>query len=347
MIFLPLRGIGIEKDDFMKKTLTWLLIISCLLAAPSLSSVAQEKKPRPGEVVVNEVFKVLGPKFAFGKVVKGAPYSATATTETVQTLGDGNQIIRKNESKLYRDSEGRTRTEQTLGTIGKWTADGEARQSIFINDPVAGVSYSIDPRTRAAYKNIRKIAVQMPSPGAQSVTSIVNGQKVTTYTINGQTVTQAEFEAVKEKKRLAQEEPLARRREETPGDPELKKKVRTAQAGKQNIVDVTKKVESLGTRTIEGVTAEGTRSAVTIPAGEIGNTLPIEVVDETWYSPELQIMVMTIHRDPRSGDTTYRLTNIDRSEPNRSLFEIPDDYTVEEGKMSPKLPIKRRPTKEE
>src|SRR5215813_4908857 len=180
----------------MKMTLTRLLIISCLLAASSLNSIAQEKKPRPDEprpekigqaelkVPTDGTFKILGPKFALGKVVKGAPYSATATTETIQTLSDGNQIIRKNESKLYRDSEGRTRGEQTLETIGKWAAGGEAQQNIFINDPVAGVSYSLDPRTHTAHKNVypqKKLAT-----GAQAETLMVNGQKVTTYTINGQ-----------------------------------------------------------------------------------------------------------------------------------------------------------------
>src|SRR5262245_56097306 len=158
-----------KKESVMKRKLTRLLIMSCLLAflVGGLNSVAQEKKPRPDEsklqkpgkvelkVPTDGTFKVLfSPKFALGKVVKGAPYSATATTETIQTLSDGNQIIRKNESKLYRDSEGRTRIEQALETIGKWTADGEAQQSIFINDPVAGVSYSLDPRVRTAHKNV-------------------------------------------------------------------------------------------------------------------------------------------------------------------------------------------------
>ncbi|MGH9768521.1 MAG: hypothetical protein ACREAB_13905, partial [Blastocatellia bacterium] len=119
-------------------------------------SVAQEKKPRPDgstpqkpgrvelKVPRDGAFKVLRPKFAFGKVVKGAPYSATAITEHLQTLSDGNQIIRKNESKLYRDSEGRTRKEQTLDTIGKWTAGGEVEQLTCIDDPVAKVRYSLD-----------------------------------------------------------------------------------------------------------------------------------------------------------------------------------------------------------
>jgi len=327
-------------------TLTRLLIISCLLAASSLNSIAQEKKPRPDEprpekigqaelkVPTDGTFKILGPKFALGKVVKGAPYSATATTETIQTLSDGNQIIRKNESKLYRDSEGRTRIEQTLETIGKWTADGQAQVSILINDPVAGVSYNLDPRTRTANKNVymqKKLAVAPNGP---------NG----TYTINGQTVTKADFEAAVEKKLKAHEEMLAKERKEASNTPEPKTKLEMLQLGKMD-AGQTKK-ESLGTQTIEGVTAEGTRSTHTIPAGEIGNTLPIEIVDENWYSPELQITVMTKHRDPRSGENTYRLTNINRGEPDRSLFEVPPDYTVSENKILPKL-TKPKPTKEE
>jgi hypothetical protein len=64
--------------------------------------------------------------------------------------------------------------------------------------------------------------------------------------------------------------------------------------------------EQLGKQMIEGVEAEGTRTTVTIPAGEIGNERPIEIVSERWYSPELQLVVMTKHSDPRSGETTYK-----------------------------------------
>jgi hypothetical protein len=224
-----------------------------------------------------------------------------------------------------------------LETIGKWTAGGEAQQHIFINDPVAGVSYSLDPRTRTADK-IVTAPKKLPA-GASGI--IIDGQ-TKTFMINGQTVTQAEYEALMEKKRKAQEE-LATQRKEAPNDPDLKKKLEALQAGKTDAGQ--RKTESLGTQTIEGVTAEGTRATLTIPAGEIGNTLPLEIVDETWYSPELQITLMTRHRDPRSGETTYRLTNISRSEPDRSLFEIPADHTVREDKILP--PKKRKPPEEE
>jgi hypothetical protein len=87
----------------------------------------------------------------------------------------------------------------------------------------------------------------------------------------------------------------------------------------------------LGTRTIaEGVTAEGTSHTRTIPVGEIGNDRPISIVSERWYSPELQMVVMSKHSDPRFGDSTYTVTQIQRSEPDASRFTVPSDYTVEQ-----------------
>jgi hypothetical protein len=83
------------------------------------------------------------------------------------------------------------------------------------------------------------------------------------------------------------------------------------------------KHEDLGTQTIEGVSAQGKRETVTIPAGEIGNERPIEMVTETWFSPELHTMVLRKHSDPRMGESTYRLTDIKRSEPDASLFQAP------------------------
>src|SRR6185436_13103454 len=87
-------------------------------------------------------------------------------------------------------------------------------------------------------------------------------------------------------------------------------------------------VESLGRQVIEGVEAEGTRSTVTIPAGQIGNELPLNMVSERWFSPELRVLVLSRQSDPRFGETTYRLTNIVRQEPAADLFEVPSDFKV-------------------
>ena len=89
------------------------------------------------------------------------------------------------------------------------------------------------------------------------------------------------------------------------------------------------RTEQLGTSSIEGVQAEGTRTVVTIPAGTIGNQAPIEMVTERWFSPELGVVVLSRRTDPRFGETTYRLQNIARGEPSPDLFQVPPDYTVE------------------
>ena len=91
--------------------------------------------------------------------------------------------------------------------------------------------------------------------------------------------------------------------------------------------------ETLGKRVIEGIEAEGTKTTITIPAGEVGNEQSIETVSERWFSPELQMVVLSKRSDPRFGETTYKLTNIQRSEPSRTLFEVPTDYTVKEGRV--------------
>ncbi len=88
------------------------------------------------------------------------------------------------------------------------------------------------------------------------------------------------------------------------------------------------KTESLGRQTVEGVAADGTRTTMTIPAGQIGNEQPIVVVTETWYSPDLQGVVMQKRTDPRMGDTVMRMTNITHAEPARTLFEVPSDYKI-------------------
>ena len=86
--------------------------------------------------------------------------------------------------------------------------------------------------------------------------------------------------------------------------------------------------ESLGTQTIEGVLAEGSRTTTIYPIGFFGNDRPLTTVRETWNSPELKTVVLSKNSDPRSGDSTTTLTNISRAEPDASLFQVPADYQV-------------------
>ncbi len=89
--------------------------------------------------------------------------------------------------------------------------------------------------------------------------------------------------------------------------------------------------DPLGTQTINGLSATGTRITKTIATGTVGNDNPIQVVIERWYSPALQMNVMTKRTDPRTGTTTYQLVGVSRDEPSESLFQVPSDYTIEQG----------------
>ncbi|MDQ3473827.1 MAG: hypothetical protein M3447_08830 [Acidobacteriota bacterium] len=247
-----------------------------------------------------------------GKRVTGAPYSAQAVTESTQTLSDGNRIVRKSTATLYRDGEGRTRREQTLKAIGPLSADGDPAQTVFISDPVAGVDYSLNTRNQTARKMMPmrfKFEMKTPSPSGDKP-AVMFERKLDRIQIE-----RAEIDR------------------KITGGPVVMEwhSAREAKA----------KQESLGKQVIEGLEAEGTRSTLTIPAGEIGNERAIEIVSERWYSPELQTVVMTRHNDPRFGETTYKLTNIIRSEPDRSLFEVPSGYTLKEETMKPRVRMKK------
>jgi len=96
----------------------------------------------------------------------------------------------------------------------------------------------------------------------------------------------------------------------------------------RRITKYTTGTEQLGKQMVEGVECEGTRAVTTMPAGAVGNERPIETVSETWYSPELKMMILSRRNDPRFGESTYRVTNINRSEPDGALFQIPSDYMI-------------------
>jgi hypothetical protein len=248
-----------------------------------------------------------------GKVVKGAPYSAQSITESVQTLADGNRIVRKMTASVYRDSEGRTRQDQSVGNIGPYAVAGEPRQMVFINDPVSGTNYILDARDKTARKmSFPRVERIRQKPDADKVGS--SSDKVVGADVGAVVVDGTAHVAVAGPRR----------------SPMMRDRVWVGDDGVFNVQLKEPKTESLGKQMFDGVEAEGTRETMTIAAGEIGNELPINIVSERWYSPELQVVVMSKHTDPRMGENTYRLTGINRAEPSRTLFELPSDYTIKE-----------------
>jgi TonB family protein len=347
------------------KTFTSLLL-SVLMVASTVSVYAQTKQPAPERQMIQRE-RMPGPEDPHGpppdnfifmasemnsdaKVVKGAPYSAQALTETTQTLSDGNRIVNKSTATIYRDSEGRTRREQTLRVIGPFATSGEAPQTIFINDPVAGVNYALDTRTKTAHKMPpMRFEFKMRSPegmgqGGSASTGMGAGGGVVMHA--GTPPPAPGMAPPQVFERTAPPPEAGVFTAPAPGGPPpglpgegpgmvFQRSVTPPPAGEGGMVfqwqgprEENARNESLGKQSIEGIEAEGTRRTVEIPAGEIGNERPIEIVFERWYSPELQVVVMTKHSDPRFGETSYRLTNINRSEPARELFEVPADYTM-------------------
>ena len=317
----------------------------------SLASVALAQQPAEG-IVIKQQRIVQGPEggpppppdanvvfFATesfgGKIIKNAPYSAEAVTETIQTLGDGNRIINRITSMLYRDSEGRTRREQSLKGLGIFGPGEESFKTIFINDPVARVTYALDSRSHTAHKsvpftfelNTKKGEGQQFEFKVGPGTAASSGSMIVTAPLAAATAGARAIHPPVDQFTLRTEAGL--------GETFMFR-------SKPNSANEVK--EQLGKQVIEGVEAEGTRTTVTIPAGEIGNERAIEIVSERWYSPELQLVVMTRHSDPRTGEITYKLTNINRAEPSKSLFEVPSDFTITEGPgIGPRIaPLRRK-----
>jgi hypothetical protein len=136
--------------------------------------------------------------------------------------------------------------------------------------------------------------------------------------------------------------PDSKSAEQLPASPNAARKAGNMQGKfeariQEEIADGTLKKDDLGTQTINGIPAQGTRYTRTIPSGQIGNANPISIVNEQWYSPDLQIIVKSTRTDPRFGQTTYTLTNIQRSEPAAALFSVPSDYSVTQAKMRPRM----------
>ena len=227
--------------------------------------------------------------------VAGAPYSAQTSTERIQLLADGNRIQQTTSGSVARDSQGRVRREETLPGVG--ANDADAPHLIFIDDPVAGVHWNLNPETKTAFK-MPFMQIKAPALNLSSAGAIADAPENTFVFTSAAGATGAGIQITS----------------------------RTSLATSDTNVTKT----DLGTQTIEGVHARGTRITRTIPAGTVGNDLPIVITTETWYSPDLKVLVTSKTSDPRMGDTTYTLTNIQQSEPPASLFQVPDGYTVKD-----------------
>jgi hypothetical protein len=271
-------------------------VILALSLAASTCTLAQDGTKTEFVYQSSSVATAVGGKM-LGTPVQGAPYSATITNESVQTLADGNRIVQNSTGTTARDSQGRTRQDAPLPAIGNLSA-ANAPHLVFIMDPVAQVSYTLNLTDKTAQK------LPMP-PGGAGASGGAPGASNQVFV--------ARFGAAP-----------------PPGGalpPPAVAMMRTL--GPDEHAD--ESTEDLGTQTMESLLVTGVRTTRTIPAGEIGNDKPISIVTEVWTSPDLKTIVYSKRTDPRMGEQTFKLTNIVRGEPEPSLFTVPSDFKLTNG----------------
>jgi len=230
-----------------------------------------------------------------GELVKGAPYTATAVTESTQALADGNRIVNKTSTFLARDGEGRTRREMAMG-IGPLPPG--VPKTVLISDPVAKTDYMLNLQEQTA-----------------RVVKRENGKAIF--------IEQSGKSDGEQKARQESEQKI-----------KIKLNAERAGAVGMVVSHLAEpgelKHEDLGTQVIEGISCTGSRETRTIAAGAIGNERPLEITSETWKSPDLHTIVLSKHNDPRFGETVYKLTDVKRNEPDPALFQVPSNYKISE-----------------
>lgn len=263
---------------------------------PAIAMVQLDNQPGDGQEAQQKV--TLEVVAADSQIVKGKPYSADTTTETVQTLADGNHIVHRTVSKIYRDSDGRTRREQTFGNVDpEHPSPHEVK--VFIDDPVNGTAFVLDPGSKTVDDLQRK-------------RTFLFDRKIEDESKG--TIMKDNLDAQESGMRM-----MVKFRDDHAGDP-------LAVVTSDEKREIAK--EDLGSRNIEGVDCTGTRLTITIPAGAVGNEKPISIVRETWFAPVISAVVESTSDDPRYGKTTYQLKNVQLNEPSRSLFEAPAGFKV-------------------
>ena len=256
------------------------------------------------------------------EIVKNAPYTAEAVSESVQTLSDGNRIVKQTRALIARDSLGRTRQE-------KKSAGGKT--TIYVFDPIEGKNFAMNPDRRTAVRIPRVPAP--PIPPLPPVPGIAPAPPVPPVPPVPGIAPNADARIAIEPGRV-----VVRRSREGEGDEDVRVQVLRIAGGEGPTLGSPTvltlpllprgkgETKSLGARDFGGVKAEGTQTTHTIPAGEIGNEKPIVITSERWFSPELHVVVFARTLDPRVGETSYRLANLKREEPPAELFKVPADY---------------------
>jgi hypothetical protein len=233
------------------------------------------------------------------------PYTATRKVSLVQKLADGTTITRVNTDTEARDSHGRTMQQTSIAGI-----QGQNITNTHVMDPAARTQIiwmsQGKQATRIHLPDLHGVAQQSgPIAVGLSSGSMGVGSYETSFSQTIQTGGPATAPMIG----------IVNSPGGTGHDPNLRPARQT---------------EKLGSKSIAGIYAEGTKITVTYPVGFFGNDRPIVTVHETWMSPDLKLLMLSIDDDPRSGIRTTEVTNLDRAEPSPALFQVPEGYTIKD-----------------
>jgi hypothetical protein len=295
--------------------------------------------------------------------VTGKPIAAQFVTEHHQVFADGNRIARSTNSVIYRDSAGRIRRESQLSVPGL-SADVAHFTFITIVDQGQGIAWYLNPQEKVAHRY--ELNGSGPSYVAR-VNAKGNGVDLLPLESAG---AGAKANAVPRSGRAGEGIPRGWRERrfatnEAHGSHSAPHPSAAPVAMVSNLsgapvaesatpkdddycsghamelneplfaAPYPVRTENLGVRRILGFRARGTRVITTLPAGKIGNDRPINIVSEQWYSPRLELVLRSMHRDPWGGEIVTRITRIRRGEQPASRFEIPSSYKIVDAANDP------------
>ncbi len=287
-----------------------LLLSGCLLAgSASAQQSAPKEKVRTFTFTQDEPITMMAPpgnmmfqseRLPEGKIeffsaeMAGAGEVVTASPYTATATTESTQVLADgnkivNKTSSFVARDSQGRTRRETDLHRIGNLPVEAQKTVFINDPTTHTQYIFTPGGEAT-KVVRSEGSWKEGPQIIELGGQPERRSQKKVIVNVQNVREGQ------------------------------------QSSKESNEQI--KHEDLGMQTIEGVSAQGKRETVTIPAGQIGNERPIEIVTETWFSPELHTLVLRKHSDPRMGDSTYRLTDIKRNEPDAALFQPPPGTKV-------------------
>jgi hypothetical protein len=244
--------------------------------------------------------------------IKGQPYTAIRKTTSYEKLADGTTITRESMAQEARDSEGRTMHEMKPQLPGDYT--GPELRHVMISDPVANVMITWSTPSKEAIVMHLPERVPRPASDATAHSAPPAAQQVVTPT--GTSV-------VAVRTNPPQVTGLAG----SVGSPNQPDRAAVSRAtGLHRQI----KREPLPAKSINGIYAEGVRTTITTPTGLEGNDRPMVSVQEVWTSPDLKIIVLQTSEDEHSKLHMVELTELNRTEPDPKLFQIPEGYKVRE-----------------